>query len=333
MVGSERLGMREAHEKFGKLIAVLARVCSGPKTPAAVAVDGPYVTILARGVRMTSFVAIDVETANPFMGSICQIGAVRFHEGREVDHVSWLVNPREDFDPINVGIHGIDQTMVSGEPCFAERHAELSAFTAGTVTICHTHFDRVALIQACAAGGHAQLACRWLDSARVARRAWPEVAQAGFALAPLAQRFGIAFRHHNATEDARTAGLILLRAIADTGLALEDWLARVEQSLSGSDSSIRRSGDGDGPLVGETVVFTGALSMPRRAAADRAHELGASVEPGVTKHTTLLVVGDQDLSKLAGNTKSSKHRKAEQMIAKGQPIRVLAESDFMALHE
>jgi DNA polymerase III subunit epsilon len=282
---------------------------------------------------MTSFVAIDVETANAFMGSICQIGAVRFHESCEVEHVSWLVDPHDDFDPINVTIHGINDAMVRGQPCFAERHSELSKFTAGAVTVCHTHFDRVALAQACAAGEHPPLACRWLDSARVARRAWPEVAHAGFGLLPLADRFGIAFRHHDAAEDARTAGLILLRAIAETGLGLEDWFARVQRSLSGSNDPIRRSGDGDGPLVGETVVFTGALNMPRRVAADRAHELGAAVEPGVTKHTTLLVVGDQDLSKLAGHTKSSKHRKVEQLIGSGQPIRILAESDFMAFHE
>ena len=282
---------------------------------------------------MADFIAIDVETANAFMGSICQIGAVRFHNGREVEHVSWLVDPRDDFDPINVRIHGIDRQNVCGQPCFADRYAELSAFTAGSVTVCHTHFDRVALSQACATASHSPLACRWLDSARVARRAWPEVAQTGFGLAPLARRFDIAFRHHDAAEDARAAGLILLRAIAETGISLEDWFARVERSLSGVETSVCRSGDGDGPLVGETIVFTGALGMPRRMAADRAHELGAAVEPGVTKHTTLLVVGDQDLAKLAGQSKSNKHRKAEQLIAKGQQIRILAESDFLAFSE
>ena len=282
---------------------------------------------------MTSFVAIDVETANSFMGSICQIGAVRFDEGREVERVSWLVDPREYFDPINVSIHGIHEQLVRGQPCFAERHTELSALTEGAIAVCHTHFDRVALNQACASGEHPVLSCRWLDSARVARRAWPEVAHAGYGLAPLAARFGISFRHHDAAEDARAAGLILLRAIADTGMRLEDWFSRVEGSLSGAQGSIRRSGDGDGPLVGETIVFTGALTFPRRAAADRAHELGAVVEPSVTKQTTLLVVGDQDLTKLAGQTKSGKHRKAEQLIANGQPIRILAESDFLAFHE
>lgn len=282
---------------------------------------------------MTSFVAIDVETANAFMGSICQIGAVRFEEGREVESISWLVDPLDDFDPLNISIHGINEQIVRGQPCFAERHAELDHFTMGAVTVCHTHFDRVALMQACAAGEHPPLTCRWLDSARVARRAWPEVAHSGFGLAPLAKRFGFSFRHHDAVEDARVAGLILLRAIADTGREIEDWFTGVEGSLSGLDKPIRRSGDGDGPLVGEKIAFTGALSIPRRLAADRAHQLGAAVEPNVTKETTLLVVGDQDLSKLAGQSKSSKHRKAEQLIANGQPIRIVAESDFMAVEE
>jgi DNA polymerase-3 subunit epsilon len=55
------------------------------------------------------------------------------------------------------------------------------------------------------------------------------------------------------------------------------------------------------------------------------------VEPGVTKKTTLLVVGDQDIDKLNGQDKSSKHRKAEQLIESGQPLRILGEADFMSM--
>ena len=51
----------------------------------------------------------------------------------------------------------------------------------------------------------------------------------------------------------------------------------------------------------------------------------------VTKHTTMLVIGDQDLRKLAGHDKSSKHMKAEQLIGNGQQIRILGESDFMRI--
>jgi len=45
----------------------------------------------------------------------------------------------------------------------------------------------------------------------------------------------------------------------------------------------------------------------------------------------MLVVGDQDVMKLAGHEKSAKHRKAESLIAQGEEIRILRESDFMEL--
>jgi DNA polymerase-3 subunit epsilon len=91
---------------------------------------------------------------------------------------------------------------------------------------------------------------------------------------------------------------------------------------------IRRGGDPEGPLFGEVLCFTGALSLPRREAANMAAAAGCAVEHGVSKRTTLLVVGDQDTRCIAGHDKSAKHRKAEALIAKGQAIRVLQESDF-----
>jgi DNA polymerase-3 subunit epsilon len=57
-------------------------------------------------------------------------------------------------------------------------------------------------------------------------------------------------------------------------------------------------------------------------------KIGCHVGTGVTKKTTILVVGDQDVTKLSGHEKSSKHRKAEQLISKGIPIRILRETDF-----
>jgi DNA polymerase-3 subunit epsilon len=84
---------------------------------------------------------------------------------------------------------------------------------------------------------------------------------------------------------------------------------------------------------GEVLVFTGALTIPRRDAADLAASIGCEVDPGVTKRTTLLVVGDQDVRRLAGHNMSSKHRKAEELIKNGWPIRIIRETDFRELVE
>lgn len=79
------------------------------------------------------------------------------------------------------------------------------------------------------------------------------------------------------------------------------------------------------------MVFTGQLEIPRREAADLAPSLGCTVGSCVNKKTTLLAVGDQGIEKLAGHIKSSKRRKAEELISKGQSIRILKESDFSQL--
>lgn len=276
-----------------------------------------------------SFVAVDVETANSKLSSICQIGIAEFRNGSLANRWQSLVNPEDIFDCINISIHGIDEETVRDAPTWAEVFPIVRALLHDKVVVCHTAFDRVAVTRACERYELEWCSCRWLDSAKVVRRAWAGFAHSGYGLSNVAAHFGIRYNEHNALEDARCAGEILLRAVSETGLSTEQWLDRVEQPIGSSGSrKIERDGDAEGPLYGEVLVFTGTLSMPRRVAADAAAEAGCRVDGGVTKDTTLLVVGDEDLRKLAGHDKSSKHRKAEELISKGQPIRILAESDF-----
>ena len=79
------------------------------------------------------------------------------------------------------------------------------------------------------------------------------------------------------------------------------------------------------------MTFTGSLSMVRADAAKLAADAGCDVKNAVTHETTLLVVGDQDIRHLAGHEKSSKHRKAEELIRGGQAIRIICERDFLQL--
>ncbi|MAW80826.1 MAG: transposase, partial [Parvularcula sp.] len=64
------------------------------------------------------FAAIDVETANANMASICQIGVARFSNGQIVDEWETLVDPQSYFDMMNVSIHGIEEQDVAGAPTF-----------------------------------------------------------------------------------------------------------------------------------------------------------------------------------------------------------------------
>ena len=65
---------------------------------------------------MSSFVALDVETANSDYASICSIGAARFERGALVDEFYSLVDPQDYFAAVNVGAHGIDRDKVAQGP-------------------------------------------------------------------------------------------------------------------------------------------------------------------------------------------------------------------------
>jgi DNA polymerase III subunit epsilon len=274
------------------------------------------------------FVAIDVETANPDMSSICQIGLALFQDGEFQRGWKSYVDPRTWFSPFNVRIHGIDENKVSGAPTLRDVEEPLRSYLEGNVVVCHTQFDRVAMHQAFGVLALPPLTCRWVDSARVARRTWSQFSQCGYGLSSLCDFLGYEFQHHDALEDAKAAGHVLLAAIETSSLSLEEWLAGV---ASYSSPRHARDGDPDGPLIGEVVVFTGALMIPRREAAELASAAGCQVADNVSNKTTLLVVGDQDVTKLAGHDKSSKHRKAESLMADGHSIRILRESDFAEL--
>ena len=289
---------------------------------------------------MLTFNAIDVETANADRASICQIGIVHVRDGQLEEQWRTLVNPEDWFDPWNVSIHGIDEGAVRHSPALPEVCEELRARLRGTVVVSHTAFDRVAFERAMTRYQLEQLQVTWLDSAKIARRAWP--GRSGYGLKNIARDLGISFEHHDALEDARAAAEIVLRACDVTGMDIAAWLCRVERPIfppspaSSSRSarpatSVKREGNVEGALYGETILFTGALDLPRRQAADMAAQAGCDVADSVTKKITMLVVGTQNNNQLSGYDKSSKHRKVEALISDGSEIKILSEKDFSEL--
>ncbi len=294
----------------------------------------PPIKLAADQQPIFDFIALDVETANADFASICSIGLAHFKSGELFKTLTILVDPEDDFDPINISIHGITPDAVAGKPNMGRVFPVIAAALSDVLVVHHSHFDKTALNRAASKHGAGFLPCVWLDTLRVARRAWPRLADdgRGYGLARLAQEFSINFLHHDAAEDARAAGLLMLRAINDSGLDLVQWIRRVEEPIDGSEPGKHaREGSGSGPLLGEVIVFTGKLDISREVAAQLASGAGCQVADTVNQRTTILVVGDQDLRATKGQEKSSKHRKAETLIAKGNAIKIVGESDFKRL--
>lgn len=174
-----------------------------------------------------NFNAIDVETANADPGSICQIGVVRIEAGELVESHSMLVNPEARFNPSNIRLHGISEATVEQSNTLPEIQAELRRLMEDMVLVSHTSFDRVAIDRALDRYGIDLIRATWLDSAAIARAAWPErCRRTGWNLAGIAGDLGITFRHHDAVEDARAAAEIVLRASLYTGIDIKGWMAR-----------------------------------------------------------------------------------------------------------
>ena len=291
---------------------------------------------------MLTFNAIDVETANADRASICQIGIVHVRDGAIHDRWQTLINPKDWFDPWNVSIHGITPDDVRNSPTLPEVRDELRRRLRGTVVASHTAFDRVAFERAMTRHNLEQLQVTWLDSAKIARRTWPDrYARKGWGLKNVAGDLGIAFKHHDALEDARAAAQVVLHACAASETDIEQWLTRLAEPITARtprprrdqkhQGPITRTGNVEGALHGETIAFTGALSMRRHEAADLAAAAGCNIAGSVTKKVSIIVVGVQDKNVLNGYEKSRKHRQAEALIAKGMNIEILSEDDFSEL--
>ena len=141
------------------------------------------------------FIAIDVETANPDLSSICQIGIVYFEKGT-VKH-SWqsLINPEDYFDALNVSIHGIDEHSVKEAPTFPQVYDILKEGIDNNIVVSHTAFDRVAITRVIEKYDLQNINCSWLDSARVVRRTWSEFSAQGYGLKNVAKKLSIDFIH------------------------------------------------------------------------------------------------------------------------------------------
>ncbi|MBQ4133520.1 MAG: 3'-5' exonuclease [Desulfovibrionaceae bacterium] len=178
------------------------------------------------------FIAIDVETANYNLHSICQIGLVEYKLGKITPLWESLLNPYERFNCFNTEVHGISQEMVEPAPSFPEIYPKLHDYLAGNLVISHTKFDKGAINAASARYGLPEINCTWLDSSLIAKRAWPQFARGGFGLANLSRFLDFEFRHHDALEDARACACIVAKAIEQTGICANDWLLRVKDPVS-----------------------------------------------------------------------------------------------------
>ena len=271
------------------------------------------------GLREPDFVVVDVETACSRVSSICQIGIVGFRDGAEVFAYETLVDPCDDFSAFNMQIHGISSDHVAGQPTFAHIHATIDSHLSGRITVAHSLFDKGALAAACGFHARAPIETRWLDSIRIAKRAWPHLQS--HRLNALTRYLGIRHKHHDALSDARAAGLVVIRAIDQTGIDLAGWLKPAANRAASAPKPAS-----DGPLKGERIAILGAPRDGQLAVS--LAEAGARIVASVGTTTTILVISrDQPFGRFAHA--SPAYRRAEELRQMGSSIAILEEDELL----
>lgn len=266
------------------------------------------------------FVVIDVETACSRVSSICQIGIVGFRGGQELFAWDTLLDPCDDFSPMNTRIHGIAAHHVVGRPTFAHVHAVIGAYLSGGVTVAHSMFDKAALAAACRMHVCAPIETKWLDSVRVAKRAWPNLPN--HKLGGLARFLGVEHRHHDALSDARAAGWVMVRASEHTGRSLADWMAPSRPPGPAPRAAA------SGPLGGQRIVIVGEPRDGQLAHAVAA--AGGIIRTSVGTTTTMVIIGGDARFETWLRT-DPQVRKAEQAIAAGQRIAIVTATSVGSL--
>ena len=276
------------------------------------------------------FVALDVETANGSAWSISQIGIACVTRENQVRQWASLVDPQCGFSTFNIRLTGIHPDHVRGAPKFPEVLAALDPVLSRAVVFQHSSFDQKAVAAACDKAELTPPKWEWMDSIRVARRAWPEfTGQGGHGLAHLKEKLGLSFNHHDAGEDARAAAEVVLRAEAKMGVDFR--MIHGTAKAKKPSRPVAPPANPQGALFGAVVVFSGELSVPRAEAAGRAAKAGMRVSGRLSTATTHLVLGGPSLPLEPGQEPTVKERQARIMQAEGRPIAILREDDFHAL--
>jgi DNA polymerase-3 subunit epsilon len=278
----------------------------------------------------------------------------------------------DHFDFHNVRIHGITAEDVAGLPRFGELFPEIGAFIGGDILAAHNAaFDLGVIRSGLEVSGLPGPAYDYVCTVMLSRRCYSLVSnslpfaaeEAGVPLvnhhdaaedaracagilidiaarngansiAELYLSLGLALPHQQAFDPARDAlSKASLTALAGAG----SGAAVVRQFQSGwpeegANPVPNADAEPGHPLYGQTVVFTGQLSMARPEAKIRSADVGARPESRVTARTTVLVVGDGFVaSDLRSGRLTGKARRVLELHERGQLIEVLSEGEFLQM--
>lgn len=165
------------------------------------------------------YLALDFETGNQSSLSACALGISQFENHTLCQSQAFLIRPPDragKFHWGNIRVHHIKQSMVKDAPCFATLWRSIAPIIQQSVLVCHNaSFDIKVLHELLLYYNLPVPTCPFICTVKISRGVWPELPN--HKLNTVADFLGISLHHHEAGSDARACGLILQKALAQTG--------------------------------------------------------------------------------------------------------------------
>lgn len=284
------------------------------------------------------FIVIDLETTglDPTFCEIIEFCGIKIRNGFQVDRLETLIKPEEPIGEFITQLTGITDEMLVDAPLPDEAIPAIADFIGDAVLVAHNaHFDINFLYDYFE--GYLDKPCtnNFVCTLRLGRRIFPDYNN--HKLETICENLGLDIPSHRASTDADAVLKVFnecKKFVVDT-VGIDSFVADYykQNSLKASQiAATTDSFDSGHPLFNKHCVFTGTLSrMTRREAMQLVVNLGGKCQDNMTKSTNYLVLGIQDYSRFADGKKSSKTKKAEELILKGQDLEVISEEVFYDL--
>jgi DNA polymerase III subunit epsilon len=162
---------------------------------------------------MSSFVAIDFETANYSRTSACAVGLVHVRNRRIVSEKTLLIRPpQKQFTFTH--IHGLTWAHVKDQPTFGELWPEIRAFIdkAEFLAAHNATFDRGVLHRCCETYDIDTPSTPFVCTVQLARCQWDVYPTK---LPNVCSYLDIPLQHHDASSDSRACAKIVIAAEKD----------------------------------------------------------------------------------------------------------------------
>lgn len=284
------------------------------------------------------FTAIDIETTgfDPQYDSIIELGAVRYRDGVPVAYYDQLINPGFSIDGFISDLTGITNEMLSEAPQIEDVLQGYLDFIGEDVLVGHNvNFDINFLYDNCINNALSPIKNDFVDTMRISKRInkdWEN-----HKLDTLIKNFSLQERKaHRADDDAALTAECYLRLVQSENFAAAKEAPKRKRPAvwftAGSILPEPGHEDESSVLYGAVCVFTGALEkMVRKDAMQLVVNIGGKCADSVTKKTNFLILGNNDYCKTIKEGKSTKQKKAEELIKTGADLKIISEDVFYDL--